>query len=66
MKVKQVLEFFNNDRVVAAAAIGYTPQAFDHWIRKRRIPFKAQRFIEAATGGALVAVWVDKKKKREL
>lgn len=57
MNVKQLLNFYDGNKVAAANAIGYTPQAIDRWKKDLNgsIPFKAQRIVELVTGGKLKA-----------
>ena len=60
MTPKQLLEHYGGSNIAAAHAIGYTEPAIRNWVDKNRIPFKAQRLIEAVTGGKLKA----KKEKK--
>lgn len=54
MTLKQLLDHFGDKRT-AAFNIGYSEQAVDYWIKEKRIPFKAQRLIQAITNGKLIA-----------
>lgn len=55
MTLKQLLEHYGGSNLAVALAIGYTEPAVRHWIKNNRIPYKAQRVIEAASGGKLIA-----------
>ena len=62
MTPKQLMEHYGGNSLAAAHAISYTEPAVRHWVKQNRIPYKAQKMIESATGGKLVA---RKEKKRE-
>jgi len=55
MTLKQLLDHYGGSNLAIALAIGYTEPAVRHWIKNKRIPYKAQRVIEAASGGKLIA-----------
>lgn len=55
MTLKQLFAHYGTNNLVIALAIGYTEPAIRHWVKKGHIPFKAQKMIEAATGGKLIA-----------
>jgi hypothetical protein len=55
MTLKQLLDYYDGNRLAIALAIGYTEPAIRHWENKGAIPYKAQRIIEAVTNGKLVA-----------
>ena len=54
MTPKQVIKHYGSVAHVAAA-LGYTSQAVQAWLRKGRISAMSQRYIEAATNGVLLA-----------
>lgn len=56
MTPKQLLEHYNGKHRDAAYHIGYSAAAIYDWIKRRKIPFRAQLAIETATGGKLKAV----------
>ena len=55
MNTKQLLNFYDGNKVAAAAALGYVPQTIDLWIKNGVIPPKAQKLIELVTAGKLKA-----------
>jgi hypothetical protein len=55
MTPKQLLEHYGGSNLAAAVALGYTEPSIRNWINANKIPYKAQRIIEAVTGGKLVA-----------
>jgi hypothetical protein len=55
MTLKQLMDHYGGNRLAIALAIGYTEPAIRHWEKSGAIPYKAQRILEAATGGKLVA-----------
>ena len=55
MTPKQLIKKYETP-LNAAHALGYTVQAVQVWIKKNRIPPRAQVLIEAMTGGDLKAV----------
>ena len=60
MTLKQMLDYYNHNKLAIAVAIDYTEPAVRHWIKNGKIPFRAQKLIEAATSGKLIA----RKEKR--
>lgn len=55
MTLKQLFDYYGKSYVVVAAAIGYSEPAVRKWAKSGVIPFKAQRLIESATNGKLIA-----------
>ena len=55
MTPKQLLDHFGGSSLAAAAWLGYSEPAIRYWIKEKKIPYKAQRLIEAATSGKLIA-----------
>lgn len=55
MTLKQLLDYYDGNNLAIALAIGYTEPAIRHWIKNKKIPYKAQQIIEAVTDGKLVA-----------
>jgi hypothetical protein len=55
MTPKQLLEHYGGSNLAAAVALGYTEPSIRNWINANKIPYKAQRIIEAVTNGKLVA-----------
>lgn len=55
MTPTQVLNFYKNNKIKAAAELGVTPMQVYNWIKFGRIPPHRQLLIEKATRGALKA-----------
>ena len=56
MTPRQLLDYYDGKHRDAAYHIGYSAAAIYDWIKRRKIPYRAQLAIEAATAGALKAV----------
>lgn len=55
MTPTQVVDFYKNNKLKAAEALGVTPMQVYNWINKGYIAPHRQRLIEKATQGALKA-----------
>ena len=54
MTLTEIIKHYGSERE-AAYHIGYSVQAFHHWRKRKRVPYKAQKLIEALTKNKLKA-----------